>query len=416
MGDDHAVYMSPSIEYYAHPRYGSIEYNPETKHWVQVVLQCRVNPARVSQKQPETMRCAEFGLTVDPNLPNSVMTWLFEPNETDEATGHRYLTDAIVCTGIMIRYSKQHPLDMPHWWSKNKQYAKAWGLTMQKVDFSLPRSPPWFFNNWTEVSSGELFHFREVSGERGVETDAARRLDMSGAYISPLPFAKGHMRFCWYLHCSHGLFVIKRYNEETLRFIKDNLGETEQDAFWRDARTLLKARKLADEWNSQAVPKLEAHGARHFRVEFVEPLIARLDGTDYIAEKFVDGKFVKWNNNSGDVNASPEAFVESIGPKLSRAFSHFTYCQTNGQNMVVDLQGFHVGKRRVVFTDPQIHTRSYDGSSGSRRMAEQFSVGNLGRTGMAMFFLSHKCEECCQILGYENPADRHKREASSPSP
>ena len=42
--DESAVYMSPSIEYCGHPRYGRIQYNPETRRYVQVVLQCRVRP------------------------------------------------------------------------------------------------------------------------------------------------------------------------------------------------------------------------------------------------------------------------------------------------------------------------------------------------------------------------------------
>lgn len=42
--DESAVYFSPSIEYSGHPRYSSIEFNPETRTYIQIILQCRVNP------------------------------------------------------------------------------------------------------------------------------------------------------------------------------------------------------------------------------------------------------------------------------------------------------------------------------------------------------------------------------------
>ena len=67
-----------------------------------------------------------------------------------------------------------------------------------------------------------------------------------------------------------------------------------------------------------------------------------------------------------------------------QAFSHFTFCVTRGDMMVVDLQG--VGD---VYTDPVVLTRDGQG----------FGMGNIGQKGMDNFFASHRCNNLCMQLG-----------------
>jgi elongation factor 2 kinase len=57
------------------------------------------------------------------------------------------------------------------------------------------------------------------------------------------------------------------------------------------------------------------------------------------------------------------------------AFSHFTFDESGGREIVVDVQG--VGD---LFTDPQIHTIDGDG----------YGRGNMGVRGIALFFASHR--------------------------
>jgi len=110
--EENAVYFPPSIEYSGHPRYSSIEYNPETRKWIQLVLQCRVNPMHILKIRRETMYCKEFGIKVDKNVSNNTLEVLIKPSTFQPKTGHKFLRDAAVCTGVMMRVSDKHPLDI----------------------------------------------------------------------------------------------------------------------------------------------------------------------------------------------------------------------------------------------------------------------------------------------------------------
>ena len=105
--DESAVYFSPSIEYSGHPRYACVEYNPETRCWIQIVLQCRVNPRCIWKRGRETLKCADFNLQIDRNHSNDDMEYLFKPNYTDPETGFKYLKGAVVCTGGGVEQQDQ---------------------------------------------------------------------------------------------------------------------------------------------------------------------------------------------------------------------------------------------------------------------------------------------------------------------
>ena len=65
--------------------------------------------------------------------------------------------------------------------------------------------------------------------------------------------------------------------------------------------------------------------------------------------------------------------------------SVFMYCWSFNLNL-------HSSNHR--FTDPQIHTRKFRGSSEDRQQQlwfKRFSMGNLGHAGMVQFFDSHVC-------------------------
>lgn len=66
-------------------------------------------------------------------------------------------------------------------------------------------------------------------------------------------------------------------------------------------------------------------------------------GTFGGVEPFVEGEFVKYNDNNGEVFASrfPEA----------QAFSHFSWQSSKGMFLICDIQGWG-----EILTDPQIHT------------------------------------------------------------
>ncbi|XP_051923029.1 alpha-protein kinase 1 isoform X4 [Hippocampus zosterae] len=115
-----------------------------------------------------------------------------------------------------------------------------------------------------------------------------------------------------------------------------------------------------------------------------------LDG-DVIAgcitvEPYMLGRFVKLTNNIKKKNDALPATEYGL------AFGHFTYLHSNGQDVVVDLQGWVTanGKGLTYLTDPQIHsTRTPRGPS------------NLAHGGIASFLREQHGPECnsvCRLL------------------
>ena len=93
-----------------------------------------------------------------------------------------------------------------------------------------------------------------------------------------------------------------------------------------------------------------------------------------IVEKYQSGKFIKHNNNYGDISS------ERL---LPQAFSHFTHVESSGKLLVCDIQGWE-----DLYTDPQIHYT----------IEKNPSAGNHGEDGIFSFYKSHVCNVICGIL------------------
>ena len=112
------VYLSPSIEYCAHPRYArpwkKIKKNGKP-FWYQLVFQCRVNPKSVQMIEPETLIADDNKqiISIDPNFSNTELTWIISVKE-----GIHYLDQDIILYGIMMRISNVDPKNLLQsvWW------------------------------------------------------------------------------------------------------------------------------------------------------------------------------------------------------------------------------------------------------------------------------------------------------------
>ncbi|CAM2729518.1 unnamed protein product, partial [Rotaria socialis] len=110
------VYVSPSIEYCAHPRYAEPWNNPNNNgKYHQLVFQCRVNPKCLNSDntRPETL-LRDKNVQIDKKLSNKELEWVIRPPSQDI----QYITDDIICYGLMLRTTDGHPEQLPssHWW------------------------------------------------------------------------------------------------------------------------------------------------------------------------------------------------------------------------------------------------------------------------------------------------------------
>jgi alpha-kinase len=106
-------------------------------------------------------------------------------------------------------------------------------------------------------------------------------------------------------------------------------------------------------------------------------------------EPYLHGDFIKLTNNFA------YADMQHHGKELATALSHFSYCESEGHVMIVDIQGWlpREGTGVIYLTDPQFHTVGL----------EKFSPYDYQEVGMKKFWESvhPRCNDMCRAIGLE---------------
>ena len=92
-----------------------------------------------------------------------------------------------------------------------------------------------------------------------------------------------------------------------------------------------------------------------------------------------------------------------------QAFSHFSFVQSRGRLIVVDLQGSlsvcpKVGTKEFVLTDPAIHKRK------KSKFLKNWKFGRTDRgdRGIKDFFATHVCNDACRLFGLKEKKEHQK--------
>lgn len=114
------------------------------------------------------------------------------------------------------------------------------------------------------------------------------------------------------------------------------------------------------------------------------------EGDSVLVEQRIVGTYEKFNSNSGW--SSGEGFFPD-------AFSHWTWVQSEGEQLVCDLQGHHRGvgggpkwgeeDSYYLFTDPAILSKT----------TGRYGCTDLGASGQVQWFKNHHCNTFCHKLG-----------------
>lgn len=190
------------------------------------------------------------------------------------------------------------------------------------------------------------------------------------------PFAQGAMRLAFYA----------RTAASTNRFVVKSL---KRDVKWHghmfeDMRCQALCKAFALEFNALL--------KSHYPIDFIVTTCLKdnakiiLNNECIFLEPFIEGTFIKYNNNCGYVRNDNDEFNLA-----AQAFSHFTFERSQGYFLVSDLQG--VG---YILTDPAIHTLDPE--------RFQLAESNLGVDGFKFFFSTHVCNHICRKLELKSKA------------
>eukprot|EP00667_Euglena_gracilis_P002923 EG_transcript_2929 len=162
-----------------------------------------------------------------------------------------------------------------------------------------------------------------------------------------------------------------------------------EESYFEDCEMQALAGHYAEEFCQLGAPKYIQYIEAGV-IECVERKSSRPGGRVLFAvEPFVFGHFIKYTNNYGWVNPA-------VPRHTPQAFSHFTWCHSQGNLLIVDIQGVTDYKGVDRLTDPQIL---------SAFGPPIYGKADLQMEGIRKFFETHTCNDVCKSLNLPEGID-----------
>jgi hypothetical protein len=177
-------------------------------------------------------------------------------------------------------------------------------------------------------------------------------------------------------------WVLKKFLPEAIQGI-EAMGQTIEG----QTRKAVQMHSLAQNFALQLKEKICKEKLQKFgdTFEYKNVYMGKVDGGGCVTvEEYIDGDFIKYLNNNGDLCKEINVMVEK-----AECYAHFTYEKSEGKLIVLDLQ-----RSNYTLYDPEISSSELLGDDGEM----QFCNGNLAATATANFFSNHHCNFYCKLL------------------
>eukprot|EP00826_Nyctotherus_ovalis_P043674 TRINITY_DN4627_c0_g1_i1.p1 TRINITY_DN4627_c0_g1~~TRINITY_DN4627_c0_g1_i1.p1 ORF type:complete len:599 (-),score=174.53 TRINITY_DN4627_c0_g1_i1:179-1975(-) len=234
---------------------------------------------------------------------------------------------------------------------------------------------------------------RKYNYKFGLKAEADFNCRVSARRIGTGTFTK-----CYPLHVGDDTNYVAKFNKSS---------PLKPDELKSDIEATLIAKYFADKFNNSLKKAAEAKGEPSVpkAINVLPLVILEKTSSDpfpkdkvFLAQKLLDGEFLKFNNNYGWIRKGGESMF-----LLAQTFSHFTYELSLGTMMVVDVQGIINDKKGLSITDPAVHSFLHKG---------RFGEANHGKLGMVRFFKTHECNAYCKLLELTDQKKVDKAELS----
>ena len=186
-----------------------------------------------------------------------------------------------------------------------------------------------------------------------------------------------------------GKWVFKKYKENALKDM-ESLNLTEEE----HARKQVQMHTLAQNITTQMqrnVPETFGETFSYDSMLFGKITENNGDACFVTIERYLEGSFTKYVNNTGEISSTTRN-SDDIIMKKAETLMHYSYQVSQGECLLVDIQG-----TGYQLYDPEIASKTLTSDVGGANQLN-FCIGYLSTEAIETFFDNHNCSIYCTML------------------